>query len=516
MAALLEITEYSHYFKLTRISVRARVAIDQFARRFIQYGFNRNPRSGYTRTALKVFGAATNDRTEFRFHINFLPEFLTLLDRMYLTGDLITRTKAPMYEWLPLDLVVKDKWQPRGEQPQVLKYLSSDTSPKIKFVELQTGKGKSYCAMAGIAMLNGLALIIIKPAYIEKWIEDLHKTYEGLTTDDVMVVRGASQLMSLLHIAVNEGISWKFTIISNKTYQNWLKQYEQYRDGILDQGFPIVPEQLNETLKTRVRLIDEVHQDFHLNHKIDLYTHVPDSISLSATFVADDQFLNRMYEATYPKQERYVGAGYHKYIHSSVVKFYFKNLQKLKWVNSITKMYSHNLLEQSIIKHPETLENYLELIVQSLNISYLPNYKPGHRCLIYGASIDFCTILAKYLQKLYPHLKVSRYVEDDPYENLMESDICVSTLLSAGTGIDIPMLTDVILTPAVSSTQSNIQGFGRLRELLEALIGYKIVPRFLFFCAMNIPKQVEYAEKKIKILQDRALIVDSVQVGKQI
>jgi superfamily II DNA or RNA helicase len=90
-------------------------------------------------------------------------------------------------------------------------------------------------------------------------------------------------------------------------------------------------------------------------------------------------------------------------------------------------------------------------------------------------------------------------VEEDPYENLMQADVSVSTLLSAGTGVDIPMLTTVILTTSISSSQSNIQGFGRLRNIPNKKL------RFVYFVCSDFPKQLEYHEKKKDMLSRMAL-----------
>jgi hypothetical protein len=147
------------------------------------------------------------------------------------------------------------------------------------------------------------------------------------------------------------------------------------------------------------------------------------------------------------------------------------------------------------------LNNYLKLITDVLKMGHFRNgYQFGDRCLIYCAGIEMCTIVTEHLRKLYPHLKINRYVEEDPYENLMESDITVSTLLSAGTAVDIPMLTTVILTTAVSSSPSNLQGFGRLRELKDGR-----PPQFYYFVCEDIPKHTEYHDRKRDLLETRAL-----------
>ena len=93
-----------------------------------------------------------------------------------------------------------------------------------------------------------------------------------------------------------------------------------------------------------------------------------------------------------------------------------------------------------------------------------------------------------------------RYVEDDPYEHVIESDIRVSTLGSSGTAIDIPGLRCVILTISVRSIQSNEQVMGRLRKLPDRDV------KFYAWNAANVPKQVEYQKQRIELLRDKVLL----------
>ena len=121
-----------------------------------------------------------------------------------------------------------------------------------------------------------------------------------------------------------------------------------------------------------------------------------------------------------------------------------------------------------------------------------------------------CTELTEYMRKKYPRLDVRRYDEDDEFENLIDADVSVSTMQSSGTAVDIPNLTTVIMTTAMASSQGNIQGFGRLR----ALKNDNTKTDFLYFVCEDIPKHIEYHEKKRMILRDRVKHYKSVHIGK--
>ena len=493
----------THHFVCKNITPRARPAIEGFARRFIHYGLVRE-NGRYFRAPIKVFAAATNKRTEYRFHINALEEFKRhiLLSEYLLVDALVEWVVKPIPESTPVDLSLFDFWQLRENQVPVVDYVLSKDPPLSKFVELQTGAGKSLSAMWSASKIAKRYCLIVRPAYIEKWVLDLQKTYDGDIKEHVLVVQGSAQLMRLLQMAeTGELDDIKVIVFSNKTLQNWFKLYEQHGAHLTSLGYACLPHQLCEFLGIGFRVIDEVHQDFHLNFKIDLYTHVERSVSLSATLISGDDFINNMYELAYPSTQRYKGGAYDKYIEARAVLYRLSEPNKIRTTEYGSKTYSHHAFEKSVMRNPVILRNYLTLISQVIRGTYLNNYKPGDRLLVYGASIDFCTRLTAHLKQQHPTLHVNRYVESDPYDNLMESDICVSTLQSAGTGVDILGLTTVILTPAVKSSAANIQGFGRLRKLKDGT-----VPQFMYFVCQDIKKHVEYHASKRELLASRAAV----------
>lgn len=360
-------------------------------------------------------------------------------------------------------------------------------------------------SLFSIADYNKRAIIIIKPMFIEKWVEDLEKTYK-LSKGDVMVVKGSAHLIGLLDLAKNDELKAKFIIISNKTMQNWIKLYEQFRGGTIDLGYDTLPENLFQDLNAGIRLIDEVHMDLHLTFKIDLYTNVAKSISLSATLLSNDPFIAKMQECMYPTRLRYMQPKLNRYINSHVVYYQFKDPSKIRTTEYGATNYSHTALEKSIIKHIPTLNNYFNLIDYIMQIGFIKHTRKKKKLLIFAATVDMCTVIVNHFAKKYPQYNVKRYVAEDSYEdNLMGSDICVSTLGSSGTAVDIPNLTNVILTVAVDSIQSNIQALGRLRKLDN---NDKV--EFHYFACQDIPKHMEYAYRKQEMLEKRAATFSEV------
>ena len=511
--AEMRVEIYSHYFVVRDVTPRNRPALEGFSRRYIQFGLVRE-NGRYFRAPLRVFAAATAARTEYRFHINTLEEF----KRHILLAEY--RLTEPVVEWVTMttpqataiSLAVREGWVLRDYQEPAVEYIVAPPPPRAKFISLQTGKGKSLIAMMAAAQLGQRFALIVRPSYIEKWLIDFNKTYNEEIAECLLVIQGSAQLQALLQMAaLGELDGNKIILFSNKTLQNWIKLYEQNGAQILEQGYACLPDQLFEFLGVGVRIIDEVHQDFHLNFKLDLYTHVERSISLSATLLSEDDFLNNMYELAYPKGERFNGIAYDKYIDARAALYSFNDPRKIRVTEYGSKTYSHHAFEKSILRSESTTAAYFDMIRQVANGTFFKNYKPGQRLLVYCSSINMCTKLADYLRMQYPRLVINRYVEDDPYDYVMESDICVSTLQSAGTNIDIPNLTTVIMTPAVRSSAANIQGFGRLRKPAD-----DTPVMFIYFVCQDFPKHTKYHEIKKVLLEERARTFKEEYLGRPI
>jgi superfamily II DNA or RNA helicase len=500
----LSIKVYSHGYCAFNLSARGKWLCSQFARHFVQYGFVQQ-RGQYQRVGLRVFAAATEDRGEFRFHINTLHKFKQFLIENQIDRGLVSWESVALPEGADAEFVVKPQWVPRDYQLPVLSYLEKPL-PLSKFVDLQTGKGKSFVALQALAGYGKRFAIIIKPMYIEKWVDDVIKTYD-IEPKDIVVIRGSSQLMALLMLAKEGLVTQKVIILSNKTHQNWIKLYEKYRNDTLDMGYACVPEQFFEVLGVGVRLVDEVHQDFHFNLKLDLYSNVARSISLSATLINSDPFLVKMYEMVFPRSERYEGMALHRYIDAYAVHYRLAKPESIRTEEHGGRGYSHGALEKSIMRHPPTKNNYFRLIEKLIETSFLRIERPKKKLLVFAASIAMCTLLTEYFEHRFGELRVRRYVEDDDYQNLFDSDIVFTTLLSAGTAVDIPDLTTVILTTAIASEQSNVQGLGRLRELPDHPTS------FYYLVCTDIPKHMEYHSKKVTMLKERAKSYHDIFTG---
>ena len=504
------IRKRSHHFVVRELSDRGKRAVENFARRFIQWGLVRQGRRSI-KAPLKVFAAATKDRSEYRFHINCYKDFIdsVKLDNVHLDAVPIFDDTPPVGD--DVDMPIYPNWAPRDYQEPIIDYLVAPPPPRAKMLALYTGGGKTFSAMWSVAKLQSRLVMISKPTYLENWALDAKETY-AVPSDEIVIIKGSGPLMRLIALARADRESLpKVILISNKTIQNWITAYEKFGpQGSMDIGYDCVPDELFEILGAKVKVCDELHQDFHLNFKIDLYTNIQTTIGLTATLISDDPFITRMHELAYPSRDRYKSPPYVPHISSIALMYQLKNPSLMRWT-SMTGSYSHVIFEQTLgtKRNEASYWKYLSMIEASVKQYYeTPTRKDGDRCIIFCSTKEMCGEVTKYLRGKFPQYTIERYVDEDPYDNLMEPDIRVTTLQSAGTAVDIPQLTTAILTVAVNSSVSNIQGFGRLRPLKDGR-----TPIFVYFVCTDVPKHIEYHERKKDIIRTRSVGFMEVNYG---
>lgn len=501
---------YSHYVVVRGFSKQGMEALFGFARRQAQIEtLTRWNGKFYERHKVlkRVFAATRKDRLEFRFHINQLNELIEYLQGNVLRPEEVRVTRHSPPEAEEVEFRMRPEWTPRDYQIPVIDYMVEPTPTSV--VKLQTGKGKTFSALKAMEILSKRTVLIVKGGYIDQWVKAYEKTFFA-EPDDLMIVRGSKQLNLLLEQAIENELTSKFIIVSNKTKYNYIDDYETFNGA----GMYIVPpDKFYETLRAGVSIKDEVHMDFHLNFKEDLYKNVEKSIELSATLTPDDPFMKRMYEIKFPLMMRYKGSKYDKYVNVKALHYSLDNPQAAKYRARGRGSYSHVEFEKYIMRNKRMMDRYVEMIARISNIEFVREREEGQKLLIFAATKKFCTILRDRLAMKYPNLKVRRYLDEDTYEDMLKGDIIVSTLLSSGTALDIPGLKVALMTTALGSSQLNEQALGRLRRLDK---WPDVNPTFVYLVCDDIKQHLEYHQRKQELLKDKALSLQSLMLSDRI
>ena len=500
-----QIDVFTHNFCITRASPRLKEIINQFVRRFIGYTWEQTG-GIYNKVPNKVFASAAANRSEFRFHIHALEEFKEFLLRFYFTDKLVDWIIHPEPEAVKVDIKVKDGWVPREDQLPVIEHLVNSEC-RIRLAELQPGFGKSFMAMQAMAQLGLRICVIVKASYLQKWVDDFTKTYD-CDPDEIILVQGSKHLRALLEISQEPSFTATAIIVSSTTWRNWMVEYEEAGDGILELGYATTPPNFFEWIGAGVRLVDECHQDFHFYFKLDCYSNVKYSISLSATLISNDPFIKKMHGVMFPLNTRLPKNTIHKYIDAWAVHYTFADINRIKVNHRGRSDYSHTALEESLLRSTPMTLNYLRLLDSVLQFGYFKDKKPGDRAIIFAATVDMCTRMTTWLQVKYPDLDVRRYVGEDPYENVLDADIRVTTIGSGGTAVDIANLSCAILTVAVDSPSAVAQSLGRLRDRKGN--GHT---RFLYYNCTQIEQHQKYHARKKESLKERVAHLNDLHSG---
>lgn len=444
-----------------------------------------------------------NDRSEVRFMRGMLNDFISFSEsKGYKVGTNIEVIEEEL-DWKinkGFGIKFKKDFILRDYQEKALNFCL-DGQEGTKILTLSPGKGKSNILLKVAEKLKQRMVIIMRPTYTGEdedsgWIKNFHKSLV-IDENDYCIISGSDNLKKLINLALAGELKYKVIILSNRTLQNYIKNYEAFdNDEFISMGYNCYPQDLPKVLGVNVLFADEVHQDYHFNCKMFSYFKVKNFFCASATINSDDAFIRKILNIAFPDKNRFKDDNYNVYIRPTAIHYSLYNKYLIKHESQMG--YSQIKFEQSILKYHNRIgytirNNYFDLIYNVLDKYFIYKLKehPEATCVIICGTIEMCDLLSKYLQDRLPNNKVTRYVEEDPDENLFKSQICVSTILSAGTGQDIPNLRTLILTNGLNSTQANIQVSGRLRTLPN-----NETPDFVYFVCDDIAYHLRYHEKK--------------------
>ena len=503
------IRKFSHHFEVTEVNDPAdKTVCAKFGMRFAEYGIQADNPSGITR----MYATSNQARTEFRFHINSFDDFIQLY-RMYdTTLQRLKIVEVPMYLPVKCDYNFKKGASLLETQVPFVDFIMQPG--RTKLVGLQTGGGKTFLTLWAIKELGVRAVIVLKGGYIERWLPDLigEDSLMGLREDQVRVIRGLASFMQLCLDAVQGNITESIIIFSTDTLRMYHDHYFAFNgDMTIFSGIP--PYALFEALGAGVKVVDEVHQLFHANFRTDLYTHIPLTISLSATMVAgQDNFKQFLYNTMFPKSSRADPGKYNKYIEMYALMYNldYKSSITLRWNRKGTTDYSQNEYEKSILKNAKVREKYINMISSKINEYFVTKRTSNEKCLVFAGTVDMCSVLVTHMRKLWPKLKINKYTSEDDYSVIAEADIIVSTVGSLGTAHDIPDLWQVHKTVGLGKEDTNLQVAGRLR-VMKNFPGR--TPLMYYWVCEDIDKHMRYHRVKQELFRERTLKLGVIYTG---
>lgn len=366
----------------------------------------------------------------------------------------------------------------------------------------------TFCALWVIKELKKRAAIVLKGGYIDRWLPDLINKKDkpsllGLDPDQVRVIRGGSTMADLCFDAMQGKLDESVIVFSTDTLRLYEEHYE-LMNGDMSLYANIPPHYLWECLGVGVKVTDEIHQLFHANFKQDLYSHVPLTISLSATMIPSDPLKSFLYDVMFPRTSRTDPGVYKKFVEVFAMMYGLEWQSKtdLRWNRRGSKDYNQNEFEKSILKNKKVCDRYISMITDHIQRAYVDRRIAKEKCLVFCGSVEMCSVIRDHFRKIWPDVVSHRYCNADPFTNIAEAEIILSTVGSLGTAHDIADLWQVHKTVGLGKEDTNLQVIGRLREM-KNFPGR--APEMYYFVCQDIDKHLRYHRVKQELFKERVV-----------
>ena len=363
-------------------------------------------------------------------------------------GYELKKIKLPSHEQGTTDIDIVEPYAPKERQVRVIEHML-DESHHRRGVNLQTGVGKTFCSIYTSAKMK-IPTLVICSGLMKQWYEAYCKFTNA---EDIYIIKGSDSIWKLLKSDYMPSV----IIASLETIRNYINC------DIEDEGFPLDFEGLCERYKIGLKVVDEAHLCWHAATMIDLNCRVANNIYLSGTFRQSDQRRQAIFERIYPTNIIYDEGTYNKYVN---ITSYSINLDIPIRKTRSPHGYSHAKYEGAILKRKTKTNKFLGHIKDIIRFIYLDVRESGEKMLLYFGTIQMIETVQKYLQQVYPELKVITYIKSDPEEKLLgDYDIVISNPKKASVGLDIPLLRSAFSAWSTAATTTVEQMLGRLREL---------------------------------------------------
>lgn len=511
-----KITKYTHFFLFEEVDELTRQVLRYFIRQQLIAKELIKERGRWKTIDGKVYVLVSKDKKQLFLHVNLERALFTHLSQWGLTKDKYDYKEVDVSNYIAdrtTNIMTNDNFNLFDYQEEMIAYIKDDGHRKT--LALQPGMGKTLIAFKAGEVLQTRMMVVVLPRYLEKWKADVIKNCKPGV--NVIILDDKKKLTRYLEQCLKhpDDIKEDIIIASVMALNGYRAMY--FDASPKEQKNLVEPWMIWSVMKVGFRVTDEVHEHFHANYMIDLYTHLPKTLYLSATLDPSGRFEDEMYKTMFPKNERMGGDIYTPYINVTAVKYNHEVVEN--WQYMLQGRYSHTQYEGNFINashregtthlKPRTI-HYFEMIHERIVEKYINVKQKDQKAIIFFATVAMCSSFAKWLQSKYPDLTVSRYVSEDDYELLNQSDILVSTPGSAGTGVDIYGLIYTLLTISRRSKQQNMQMFGRLRQL-RAWPGQD--PEFEYLVAEDILPSMDYHLEKKILFKTKAKSIKEINTG---
>lgn len=376
-------------------------------------------------------------------------------------------------------------------QNDMVDYASDPEKTHVVF-QVQTGKGKTKCALKTVIRRAKRAMLITKSSYLDKWTGDITSNLR-LKPGEFYRVKSGAQLLGLIDMA-KEGkldgrVGARMIAVSSHLIEGYINDW-------LTAGGPVAPWELLTVLGVGTLLYDESHQLFRMNYWSAMLLNPGYMLDLTATIIPSNDFEADRFGERFPKEFRYDKLKYEPISDVYAIYYGLRDHKKISRINRM-RMYNHTEFEKIVFKSKKETNDYFEMIDSIMQPWYFKDRKDGMKCLVFFGMVESCKEFANWLDRKYPKLKVRTYNAGDNYDAAIKADVIVSTTGKSGTAVDIPGLLLTVLTVPVDKKSTNMQILGRGRK--DQIWGR--TPVMAYLVCRNIGKHVHYHKQRMALFK---------------
>jgi hypothetical protein len=390
------------------------------------------------------------------------------------------------------------------------------------FCDLNTGKGKTYCAIAAVSHLKTKVAIIIpsrlSSKLIPQWKESIIK-YTNKKDRDILVVKGSDMCVDILK---GKYKTKEFFIFSKGTILSFAKTngWDKF-------------EELMRVTKVGVKIVDEAHMDMHTNVLIDCHSNVKRNFYLTASAGRGDEWENKIFKRLFnmvpilgkdltkkednyivmfcyqfrhkPTQKQRIGCKTREGLSAALYSNYLVNKDgaRLEFFTAFDKVmknvFAPTRFKDKVLSGTESLGPYSRNETGHIKIFKKDTFKG--KLLVLASTRELLRTIQKFLVANYPQYTIGMYTGDVDIkvrDKELENDIILATDKGMGTGADVDDLQVVINLIPYSNEISANQLPGRLRDIKRKVIYVEIVNIAFDEAASQYYRRMPFLSQKAK------------------
>lgn len=376
---------------------------------------------------------------------------------------------------------IKIRFLPRNEDQQKAirfmvgsgEYMETSTKSQLQ-LNLNTGKGKTYCSIAAMAYL-GIKSIIITDAVsiLKQWKESILE-FTNLPPNSIYYIDGSKSITYLLSKSQTMLNRKKVYLVSHSTLQSYASV----------NGWQAVGD-LFKHIRVGLKFYDEAHKNFSNMLMIDFFTTVYKTYYITATPERSSMYEDRIYQLCFKNVLAIDLFHQDSDPHTNYIAIRYSSRPSPVDISNCRNNYGldRNKYTDYIVNN----EAFRKMALVVLDIALKLAPEKNQKILIYIGTNKAINIFRDYLISMFPGIAndigvyTSIRSKEERAQALSCKKIILSTTKSTGTAIDIKGLkVTIVLAEPFKSNVLAKQTLGRTRDSDTYYID--VVDKGFYYC----------------------------------